>query len=109
MKAHRWFAIVVLMVAMVGSAFAREAKSKVTPAFPELAKRMNVTGVVKGEGVVAPNGSVKSAKATGGHPLLIDAAGTVAKGFKYEASPAETPERIELKLGGYEQATPQKQ
>lgn len=100
MKAHRWFAIVVLMMAMVGSAFAREAKSKVTPTFPELAKRMNVTGVVKVEVVVAPNGSVKSAKATGGHPLLIDAAVTAAKGFKYESSPEETTEKIEFKFGG---------
>ncbi len=94
MKAHRWFAIVVLMMAMAGSAFAREAKSKVTPAFPELAKRVKV------EVVVAPNGSVKSAKATGGHPLLIDAAVTAAKGFKYESSPEETTEKIEFKFGG---------
>jgi hypothetical protein len=49
--------------------------------------------------VVAPNGSVKSAKALGGHPLLIDAAVTAAKGFKYEAGSEETKESIEFKFG----------
>jgi TonB family protein len=99
MKARRFIPLLILTVALVGSAFAREAKSKVTPKFPELAKRMNINGSVKVEVVVAPNGSVKSAKALGGHPLLIDAAVTAAKGFKYEAGSEETKESIEFKFG----------
>jgi len=87
------------LAALSTAAYGREVKSKVTPAFPELAKRMNVSGVVKVEVTVAPNGSVKSAKAIGGHPLLIDAAVTAAKNFKYEAAPAETKEMIEFKFG----------
>jgi hypothetical protein len=46
------------------------------------------------EVVVAPNGTVKSAKAIGGHPLLIDSAVTAAKATKYEASAEETKELI---------------
>lgn len=87
------------VLALSVSVFAREVKSKVTPVFPELAKRMNVTGVVKVEVTVAPNGQVKTAKAIGGHPLLIDSAEKAAKGFKYEAASAETKETIEFKFG----------
>ena len=43
----------------------RKAKSKVPPVYPELAKRMNITGVVKVLVTVAPNGSVKEAQAGG--------------------------------------------
>lgn len=72
----------------------RAMKTKATPVFPELAKRMNVAGAVKVEVVVAPNGAVKSAKALGGHPLLIDAAVNAAKNSKYEPSGEETKELI---------------
>jgi TonB family protein len=72
----------------------RPMKTKTTPIFPELARRMNVAGSVKVEVVVAPNGSVKSAKALGGHPLLIDAALSAAKSSKYEPSAEETKELI---------------
>jgi TonB family protein len=92
-------ALALLMGTTVQSAFAERAiKSKATPVFPELAKRMNVNGVVKVELTVNPNGSVKSAKAIGGHPLLIEAAVSAAKQFKYEASTEETKELVEFKF-----------
>ena len=98
---QRWMNL-LMMVILLGtlsvSAFAREVKSRATPVYPELAKKMNVNGVVKVELTVNPNGSVKSAKATGGHPLLIDAAVTAAKQFKYEASTEETKELVEFKF-----------
>jgi membrane protein involved in colicin uptake len=58
---------------------------------------MNVNGAVKVELTVLANGSVKSAKAIGGHPLLIDAAVNAAKQFKYEAGD-ETKEIVEFKF-----------
>jgi len=92
--------VAVLTAVIATSAVAqsgRAVKSKVTPSYPELAKRMNVNGAVKVELVVAPNGSVKTAKAIGGHPLLIDAAVAAAKQFKYEAG-EETKEVVEFKF-----------
>lgn len=88
----------VVVLAMVMGAFATSAvaqgsralKSKVTPSYPELAKKMNVNGAVKVELLIGANGSVKSAKAIGGHPLLIDAAVNAAKQFKYEAGEEST-------------------
>lgn len=76
----------------------RVLKNRVTPSYPELAKKMNVKGAVKVELVVGPTGAVKTAKAMGGHPLLIDAAVNAAKQFKYEAG-EETKELVTFKFG----------
>ena len=43
----------------------RRAKSKVQPAYPELARKMNLSGTVKVEVIVAPNGTVKEARVVG--------------------------------------------
>ena len=61
---------------------------------------MNISGTVKVEVTVAPNGHVLSAKAMGGHPLLVESAVNAAKEFKYEASTEETKELVEFKFNG---------
>lgn len=43
----------------------RKVKTKVLPAYPELAKRMSVTGKVKIEVVITPDGHVKSTRVIG--------------------------------------------
>ena len=68
----------------------RKLKIKVTPTYPEVAKNMHVSGAVRLEVLVAANGSVKSVKALGGHPLLIDAAVSAVKQWKYEAGDEST-------------------
>ena len=68
----------------------RKAKSKVAPVYPELAKRMNLTGVVRVQLTVAANGSVKDAKLLGGHPVLAGAALDAVRKWRYEAGPAES-------------------
>lgn len=83
-----------LASALVAEDSKRQVKSQGKVVFPELAKRMNVAGAVKVEVTVAPNGTVKAAKALGGHPLLIDAAVNAAKNTKYEAAAEETKEII---------------
>jgi protein TonB len=76
---------------------ARKIKSKVSPQYPELARKMNVSGAVKLELVVAANGQVKSVKPLGGHPLLIDAAQNAVKQWKYEPG-AEGTEVVEIRF-----------
>ena len=70
----------------------RKVINKVAPAYPELAKRMHVIGVVKLEVLIRPNGSVKSIKAVGGNPVLIEAATVAVDKWKFEARPEETTE-----------------
>ncbi len=68
----------------------RKAKSKVAPVYPELAKRMNIAGVVRIQITVATNGSVKEATLVGGHPVLANAALDAVRKWRYEAAPAES-------------------
>ena len=68
----------------------RRAKSKVQPAYPDLARKMNIAGTVKIEVVVAPNGTVKDARVVGGHPVLAGAALDAAKKWRFEPAAGES-------------------
>jgi TonB family protein len=68
----------------------RKAKFKVAPAYPDLARRMNITGVVKLQVTVAANGTVKSARLVGGHPVLANAALDAIKKWRFETGTEDT-------------------
>lgn len=76
----------------------RRAKTKVQPTYPDLARRMNITGTVKVEVVVAPNGTVKDARVLGGHPVLAGAAVDAAKKWRFEPAAAESTGVIDFKF-----------
>lgn len=94
-----------LLVILGGQAFAqststeegkRKAKTKVAPVYPELAKRMNVVGKVKIEVIITPEGRVKSTRAVGGHPLLVQACLDAVKEWKFTAAPEESTQMVEF-------------
>lgn len=74
----------------------RKLRTKVAPAYPELAKRTNISGTVKIEVTIAPSGSIKSTKVIGGHPLLVGAAEEALRKWKYEAGSSDTTTVIEF-------------
>jgi TonB family protein len=74
----------------------RKVIIRIAPVYPELAKRMHVSGVVKLEVVIRANGNVKSTKVVGGNPVLIQAAADAIYKWKFEVAPAETTEVIQL-------------
>lgn len=76
----------------------RKVRSRVYPEYPDIARRMSLTGVVKLEVVVSPNGSVKDTKVIGGHPILVTAALDAVKKWKFDPSGAETTETVEFKF-----------
>lgn len=76
----------------------RKVKSKVAPAYPELAKRMNVAGKVKIEVVIAPDGRVKSTRVIGGHPLLVQACQDAVKEWRFAPAPEETTQIVEFEF-----------
>ena len=78
----------------------RKVKTKVAPAYPELAKRMNVSGKVKIEVIIAPDGHVKSTRAIGGHPLLVQACQDAVKEWKFFPAPEETTQIVEFDFRG---------
>ncbi len=74
----------------------RKPKSKVSPVYPELARRMNITGVVKVQITVAANGSIKNAKLVGGHPVLANAVLDAIKKWRFEAGSEDTTGIVEF-------------
>ena len=76
----------------------RKAKTKVAPIYPDVARRMNVSGTVRLSVVVAPNGTVKSSKVIGGHPVLVNAAMDAMKQWKFEPAPTESSGVVEFKF-----------
>jgi TonB family protein len=76
----------------------RRAKSKVQPIYPDLARKMNISGTVKIEVVVAPNGAVKDARVVGGHPVLAGAALDAAKKWRFEPASSESAGVIDFKF-----------
>ncbi len=76
----------------------RKVLVKTAPAYPTLARSMNIHGVVRLEAVVEANGTVKTIDVKGGHPLLTQAAVTAVGHWKFEAAPKESKETIEIKF-----------
>jgi TonB family protein len=74
----------------------RKLKNRVSPAYPDLARRMNITGVVKIQVTIANNGIVKNAKLIGGHPVLANAAMEALKKWRYEPGSEETTGVVEF-------------
>jgi TonB family protein len=76
----------------------RKIKSKVPPVYPDIARRMNITGTVRLVVVVSPNGAVKNTKVVGGHPLLVTAATEALKKWKFEPASEESTGIVEFKF-----------
>ena len=80
----------------VSSDSTRRIVRKIVPDYPELARRMHLSGTVKAVVTVAPDGTVRSVQAVGGSPVLIKAAEDALNKWKFAAAAAETKELIEL-------------
>ena len=74
----------------------RKVKQKVNPAYPELARSTRISGTVKLEATIGPNGIVKNVKVLGGHPLLAGAAEDALRKWKYEPGSGETTTVVEF-------------
>jgi TonB family protein len=74
----------------------RKVKTKILPVVPELARRMSITGKVKIEVVIAPDGRIKSSRALGGHPVLVQSCLDAIKEWKFEPAPEETTQVVEF-------------
>jgi len=81
-----------------GEQLTRKVKSKVAPSYPDIARRMSITGTVRVMVVVAPSGSIKRTKVVGGHPLLVNAALDALKRWKFEPGPDENTGIVEFKF-----------
>jgi TonB family protein len=78
------------------SEIVRPVVRKIPPRYPEIARRMGISGTVKVFAVVAPDGKVKRVEPAGGHPLLIQAAQEAISQWRFAPASAESRELIEL-------------
>jgi TonB family protein len=76
----------------------RKAKYMEKPVYPELARKLNLTGIVKVEVTIGADGKVKRTHVVGGHPVLASEAERAAMQSEFEPGPKETTEVIEFKF-----------
>ena len=74
----------------------RKIKTKTAPVYPELARRMNVSGKVRIEVIITPDGHVRSTRVLGGHPLLVQVCQDALKEWKFFPAPDETTQVVEF-------------
>jgi TonB family protein len=76
----------------------RKVVNRVVPAYPEMARTMNLKGNVKVEVVVGPSGAVKSVEIKGGQPVLAKSAENAVFKWKCESAAGKTRELVEMKF-----------
>ena len=82
-----------LLAFLTVAAFAGDSRAVLTrtpPAYPELAKRMNLEGTVTVRAVVGADGKVKAVSALTGNPILSQAAQAAVKNWVYAPGAEES-------------------
>jgi TonB family protein len=74
----------------------RPIKQRVAPVYPELAKRMRVSGMVKVEATVAPDGSVSATKTVSGNHMLAGAAEDAVHKWKFVPATEQSTVDVEI-------------
>jgi TonB family protein len=77
----------------------RKIKSRTNPVYPEMARRMNIAGRVRIEVVITPEGRVKSSRALGGHPVLVQACQDAVKEWRFVAAQEQSTQVYEFDFG----------
>jgi TonB family protein len=76
----------------------RKVRSKVAPTYPDLARKMGLSGIVRIEVVVSADGAVKEARVAGGHPVLANAALDAVKKWKFEPAGGESSGTVSVRF-----------
>jgi TonB family protein len=90
------FALILAMALPARAADERAVKSRVSPIYPEIAKRMKIGGVVKLEATVDADGKVTGVKAISGNRMLADAAEIAVKQWRFVPAAAEASVSVEV-------------
>jgi TonB family protein len=75
----------------------RKVIKKVDPIYPELARKMNLTGTVKVEIRIGADDAVDEVRTLGGNPVFVTAVENAVKQWKYASEAAET-KKLEFKF-----------
>ncbi len=90
----------VLYALCAGATFAaptpRAIVSRVSPAYPELARRMHVSGKVVLLVTIQPDGKVSATKVESGHALLAPAAQDAVSRWRFVPAPEASESEIDV-------------
>jgi TonB family protein len=100
LRSSRSFLIVGVLSICAGTTFAanthRAIVSKVSPIYPELARRMHVTGKVVLLVTIDANGRVSGTKVESGHALLVPAAQDAVSHWRFAPSTEASESEIDF-------------
>jgi len=86
----------MLVMAMPALAEARAVKTRVPPVYPEIARRMRVSGTVKLEAAVDSQGKVTDVKEVSGNHTLALAAKEALLHWKFAPAASDSNETVEI-------------
>jgi TonB family protein len=79
-----------------GAEKTRRPISKVAPVYSPAMKRFNISGTVRLNVKISPQGTVQTVSPLGGNPILIEAAVTAVKRWKYTPASSDTETQITI-------------
>ncbi len=83
-------ALIVALALPAQAADDRAVKTRVPPIYPEIAKRLKITGEVKLEATVDAQGKVKNVKTVSGNRVLGAAAEDAVRQWRFEPGDGDT-------------------
>jgi TonB family protein len=89
-------ALVVALAIPASAADNRAIKTRVPPVYPEIAKRMKISGEVRLEVTVDPEGKVTDVKKVSGNGMLSAAAEDAVRKWRFESGPGASTVEVSL-------------
>jgi len=93
---------ILLVTLLVGSTIAADQERRIVhredPEYPQMARKLNLHGVVKLKIWISPDGAVRRVECIGGHPVLAEAALKAVKTWKYQPAAQETNVVVEVRF-----------
>jgi TonB family protein len=89
-------ALVVALAMPARAADERGIKSRVAPTYPEIAKRMRISGMVRLAVTVDPEGNVTGVKPISGNGMLAVAAEDAVRRWRFEPGPGVSTVEVSL-------------
>lgn len=74
----------------------RKALFNPPASYPEVARRLRLSGTVKVQVVISPEGKITDVKLIGGHPLFVNSVQEILKSWKYAPATTDTKTILEF-------------
>lgn len=93
-----FFALTVLPMSQAQKTekFSRKLIYRENPAYPLTLREAHIGGTVRLEIIISPKGAVDQISPLGGNPVLVEAAATAVRKWKYAPSDSESKTEVEF-------------